>query len=108
MPVTELGLVAGAGALGLTGHGVGHGCGGRGRGSAAASQHLPGPGTSAVPPSAGQSGQGHQAARRGDTTASSPSLPPLLGIATLFCPRSCCLLHVWFSWAWGWGGILLV
>lgn len=34
VPVTELGLVAGAGALGLTGHWVGHGCRGRGRGSA--------------------------------------------------------------------------
>ena len=34
VPVTELGLVAGAGALGLTGHWVGHGCRGRRRGSA--------------------------------------------------------------------------
>ena len=34
MPVTELGLVATAGTLGLTGHWVGHGCGGGGRGSA--------------------------------------------------------------------------
>lgn len=34
MPVTELGLVAAAGTLGLTGHWVGHGCGGEGRRSA--------------------------------------------------------------------------
>lgn len=34
MPVTELGLVAAAGTLGLTGHWVGHGCGGGGQGSA--------------------------------------------------------------------------
>lgn len=34
VPVAELGLVAAAGALGLTGHWVGHGCGGRGQGSA--------------------------------------------------------------------------
>lgn len=43
VPVTELGLVAGAGALGLTGHWVGHGCGGRGRGSAGSPAAPPWP-----------------------------------------------------------------
>lgn len=57
VPVTELGLVAAAGTLGLTGHWVGHGCEGSGPGSAgspsaspaphipAASEHLPLPGS---------------------------------------------------------------
>lgn len=58
VPVTELGLVAAAGTLGLAGHWVGHGCGGRGRGSAGSLTAR----TAAAPPSAGQSGRGHQAA----------------------------------------------
>lgn len=43
VPVTDLGLVAGAGTLGLAGHWVGHGCGGGGQGSAGSLAALLGP-----------------------------------------------------------------
>lgn len=73
VPVAELGLVAAASALGLTGHWVGHGCEGGGPGSAGSPTAPPGPHIPAAPSSAGQSGRGHQAAHGGDTTA--PPLP---------------------------------
>lgn len=54
VPVTELGLVAAAGALGLTGHWVGHGCKGGGPGSGGSLTASPGPYLPAAPSPAGQ------------------------------------------------------
>lgn len=91
VPVTELGLVAGAGALGLTGHWVGHGCRGRRRGSAGSLAAPPRPwhlcrpslcrAVRARPP--GRPSRGHHCVF--------PVLPPLLGIATPVLSPGCCM-----------------
>lgn len=95
VPVADLGLVAGAGALGLAGHRVGHGCGGGGQGSAGSLAAPPGSPHPAAPPSAGQSGRGQPAAHGGDTA----ELPSRCHIgASAPRPARALLLHVWL---WG-------
>lgn len=101
MPVTELGLVAAAGALGLTGHWIGHGCEGGGPGSVGSPTAPPGSHVPTAPSSAGQTGRGHQAAHGGDTTAPPPSFQPRLGTDTPVCPHRHCLLRIWLSCGWG-------
>lgn len=99
VPVTELGLVAAGGTLGLTGHGVGHGCGGGGRGSAGSLATPPGP--RPLPPPlcravwAGPPGRplrGHHCNPFPSATSgqSHPSVT-----------HCHCLLHIWLSWGWG-------
>lgn len=96
VPVAELGLVAAAGALGLTGHRVGHGCEGGGPGSARSLTALPDPTTCrpflcravwAGPP--GRPRRGHH--------GTPYSFPPRLGTDTPVCPHRHCLLHIRLS-----------
>lgn len=100
VPVTELGLVAGAGTLGLAGHWVGHGCGGgrlRSEGSLAALLGSAHPCHSSLcragwagPP--GRPLRGLHCAPF--PSATSEHRHPSLSLCS-------CLLHVWLSWGWG-------
>lgn len=73
VPVTDLGLVAAAGTLGLAGHRVGHGCGGGGRGQRAALQRLLGPRTLPPLPLPGSLGAARRPPTEGTPLSSLPS-----------------------------------
>lgn len=100
VPITELGLVAAAGTLGLTGHWVRHGCGGgrlMSEGSLAAPPGSPHPCRLSLcragwagPP--GRPLRGHHCAPF--PSATSEHRHPSLSHCS-------CLLHFWLSWGWG-------
>lgn len=100
VPITELGLVAAAGTLGLTGHWVRHGCGG-GRLMSEGSLAAP-PGSShPCRPSLCRAGWAGPPGRplRGHHCAPFPSATSEHRHPSL--SHCSCLLHFWLSWGWG-------